>query len=67
MEEIKTIDQAINLAAKELPGGYQIEIMVERHGYGVCLVDQAGDKIDIDEFDIKECIIGALEFLRVAT
>ena len=35
---MKTIDEAINYAAKNLPDDYVINILIEKDGYGVELV-----------------------------
>ena len=37
-DRMKTIDEAINYAAEHLPIGSQVEIMIEKDGYGVILI-----------------------------
>ena len=33
----QTVDECIELAAENLPAGYEIRISIEKHGYGVKL------------------------------
>lgn len=48
----ETMDEAIDAAAEHLPQGYSINIMVERHGYGVCLLNRdSGEETELDGGD----------------
>jgi hypothetical protein len=47
----KTMDAAIDAAAKHLPVNCVIAIKVERHGYSVTLEDTNGDEVDLDGGD----------------
>lgn len=58
---MKTIDEAINYAAKELPEGCILNIKIEKHGYDVELDVPADDytlhTISISEGDIIDDIL----------
>jgi|TARA_R110000803_G_C11867821_1_gene308029 hypothetical protein len=46
MELFKTMDQAINEAAKNLPAGYVVKICIEKDGYNVEMDLSSGETVD---------------------
>lgn len=58
---MKTIDEAINYAAKELPENYFIEIRIEKDGYAVYATNQEGEIIVMGEQSIIDDIVLAVD------
>lgn len=62
---MKTVDEAIEYAAKNLPSGAIVNIKIERHGYGVELevFDEDGDSqiIGLSEESMIDDIITATD------
>lgn len=47
----RTIDEAIDIAARDLPALYEITITIERHGYAVKICDPDCNEISCDGGD----------------
>ena len=54
---MKTIDEAINYAAGNLPENYFVEIRIEKHGYGVHVINPKGEILCMGEDSIIDDII----------
>lgn len=56
-----TIDECTELAAQQLPEGYEVVITIEKNGYGVKLVDAECSEFDANGDDgIRSDIIRAI-------
>ena len=61
-----SLDEAVNMAARDLPTGWRIVLSIEREGYGVNLVDPFGDEQVVD-LDSEYGIPGEIDdLLRIA-
>lgn len=54
--------RAIDKAAQHLPSGYNVNISIERHGWGFNLELPNGETVDIDNSDIDSSIDDAIEW-----
>lgn len=47
----ETVEEAMEAASEHLPNGYDINVIISKHGYGVTLGTPECDEIDLDGGD----------------